>query len=206
MTTIRQQVLDVSHLPDTVRDDSGLLWWGNALMLVIESTMFAILIATYFYLRVANLEWPPPTVKDAPLFLPTLALVLMVVSVVPMIVVDRAALKGNRPVIIAGLALVALVAIGTIVIRGMEFQKLDFKWSSHAYGSVVWAFLVLHLMHLVVAAGEIGLLTIYSLVHGLDDEHLEDVRCTAIYWYFVVFWWIPIYILIYIAPRIVSYS
>jgi heme/copper-type cytochrome/quinol oxidase subunit 3 len=206
MSIIRQQVLDVSHLPTSVADDSGVLWWGNALMLVIESTMFSICIATYFYLRVANMEWPPPTVHVAPMLWPTIALAALLLSIVPMIKADRAALKGDRRGIVIGFAICFVVVLAATIIRFQEFFRLDFKWSSHAYGSIIWALLVLHLVHLVVAMGELGVLITYSLVHGLDDEHLEDVRCTAIYWYFVVFWWIPIYVLTYVAPRITSYS
>jgi hypothetical protein len=55
MSIIRQQVLDVSHLPTSVADDSGVLWWGNALIMVIESTKITICIATYFYMRVSTM-------------------------------------------------------------------------------------------------------------------------------------------------------
>ena len=44
-------VIDVSELPHHEFDTYDPVWWGNNLLLAIETSMFAILIATYFYLR-----------------------------------------------------------------------------------------------------------------------------------------------------------
>jgi len=43
-----QTALDVSSLPATEFDAHSALWWGNALLLAIETAMFGILIAIYF--------------------------------------------------------------------------------------------------------------------------------------------------------------
>ena len=44
-------VIDVSNLPHHEFDTYDPVWWGNNFLLAIETSMFAILIATYFYLR-----------------------------------------------------------------------------------------------------------------------------------------------------------
>ena len=44
-------VLDVSNLKHTAFGVRSLVWWGTFGLIVIEGTMFAIVIATYFYLR-----------------------------------------------------------------------------------------------------------------------------------------------------------
>ena len=36
------------------------LWWGQLLLAFIEGTMFCILIAMYFYIRLSMDMWPPP--------------------------------------------------------------------------------------------------------------------------------------------------
>ena len=53
-------IVDVSELPHHEFDTYDPVWWGNNLLLAIESSMFAILIATYFYLRQNFSLWPPP--------------------------------------------------------------------------------------------------------------------------------------------------
>ena len=34
-------------------------WWGMAMFIATESTLFAMMIGSYFYLRFKNLQWPP---------------------------------------------------------------------------------------------------------------------------------------------------
>src|ERR1041385_1924761 len=55
-----RRVIDVSDLPHHGFDTIDPVWWGNNGLLCIETSMFMILIATYFYLRQNFLSWPPP--------------------------------------------------------------------------------------------------------------------------------------------------
>jgi heme/copper-type cytochrome/quinol oxidase subunit 3 len=57
--------LDVSALPESVVDHRSLVWWGNLLLMAIETTLFALLVAGYFYLRPNFSSWPPPHVNQA---------------------------------------------------------------------------------------------------------------------------------------------
>src|ERR1700709_1769363 len=99
--------LDVSALPQSALDHRSLVWWGNTLLLVIETTMFALLVASYFYVRMNYREWPPPLVHDVvtirhpvpPLGRPTLTVALLLVSIVPALVADRAALAMKAGVV-----------------------------------------------------------------------------------------------------------
>ena len=56
-------VIDISGLPHHEFDTYDPVWWGNNLLLAIETSMFAILIATYFYLRQNFALWPPPVAQ-----------------------------------------------------------------------------------------------------------------------------------------------
>src|SRR5690349_6058212 len=96
--------IDVSRLPPHVLDHRSPIWWGNLLLLAIETTMFALLVATYFYLRVVDFDqWPPPRVDRSPVLyhpVPALGvanvnLVIILILFVPMFWVDRACLKRN---------------------------------------------------------------------------------------------------------------
>src|SRR4051812_9109431 len=93
-------VIDLSTLPTTELDHRSAIWWGNVILLMIETTMFALLVGGYFYLRTNFHEWPPPFINgpyvllnSAPaLAVPSLNLALLLVSCGPMIWADRAAL------------------------------------------------------------------------------------------------------------------
>ena len=39
------------------------LWWGQLLLAFIEASMFFILLAMYFYIRLSYDMWPPPGVQ-----------------------------------------------------------------------------------------------------------------------------------------------
>jgi cytochrome c oxidase subunit I+III len=94
-----------------------------------------------------------------------------------------------------------VLAIVSIVLRFKEFDSLIFRWDDNAYGSITWAILGVHLMHLFIMTIEDGLMSIYIWVKGLDDKHARDIRVTAVYWYWVVGMWVLLYLLIYWYPR-----
>jgi cytochrome c oxidase subunit 3 len=44
-----------------------------------------------------------------------------------------------------------IVGIGAVllVIRGFEFNSLNCRWTDNAYGSIIWALLLLHTTHIL---------------------------------------------------------
>lgn len=193
-------VLDVSDLPEVDVKSSALLWWGNVLMLVIEGTLFAMVVATYFYVRSDVVIWPPPTVEMPGLVLPTIALALFLLSVIPMVIADKAALKMNRARTRLGLVVGAAFGIGLLVLRGFELASLNFKWNNHAYGSVVWLLLGLHTFHVLISTLETCVLSLLFVFGPVEVKHFLDARLDGLYWYWVVAWYVVVYLLVDIAP------
>ena len=74
-------------------------------------------------------------------------------------------------------------------------------WTSNAYGSVVWLLLGLHTVHLLTDAIDSAVLTTLMFTGPIEGTRFVDVSENALYWYFVVFTWIPIYIVLYLLPR-----
>jgi heme/copper-type cytochrome/quinol oxidase subunit 3 len=60
----------------------------------------------------------------------------------------------------------------------------------------------LHLTHLIVGTLENVVMLSWALLMPLDDKHARDVRVGASYWYWIAGIWIPLYAIIYWAPRI----
>ncbi len=69
MTATR--TLDVAHLQPYSISNKSPLWWGQLMMCFIEGSMFCMLIAIYFYLRLSVDMWPPPGTQLPHLTLPT---------------------------------------------------------------------------------------------------------------------------------------
>lgn len=201
--------IDVSHLPPDTMDHRSPIWWGNLLLLFIETTMFALLVGAYFYLRGNFAAWPPPQSNlpiglhstNPDLLIPTLNLAVLVVSLVPAILTDRFALKLRCLPAEVALALTIAFGLAAIVLRFHEFSAFKFRWDDNAYGSVVWTITGLHLLHLFVAVAELSIMLAWILAHGLDQKHARDIRVTAVYWYWIVGVWVVLYTILFPGPR-----
>ena len=194
------RVLDVSGLPRGAADSRALLWWGNLGMMAIEGAMFAMVLATFLYLRVSNLDWPPPTVPKPNLALPIANLVLLLLLIVPALIIDRASLRGDVGAVKLALLVCVAGGVAFLIIRAINMAALEFKWSDHAYGSIVWTTFFLHTLHMCAATGETTLLLVYAEMRPVTKKTLLDFRCLAVYWYFVALSWVPFFFLIYIEP------
>jgi cytochrome c oxidase subunit I+III len=205
-------VIDVFALPEAAKDHKSAVWWGNNLLLLIETSMFAILVACYLYFRNVDFgQWPPPQVDHPPFDLDpnplltgsTIELAVMLLSLVPAVLVDRACMRGPRAVrtVTVGLLVVILLEVASIGLRFHGFHELHHRYDANAYGSVTWGILFLHLLHLVISVVESGLLLVWLAVKGFDDKHARDVRITLVYWYWIVGIWVPLYLLVYWSPR-----
>jgi cytochrome c oxidase subunit 3 len=202
--------IDVSHLPTGAFDTRSPLWWGNLWLLAIESTMFAILVASYFYIRMNYHEWPPPRVNQEPVLyhtapdlgIATANMVLLLLSCIPVIWMDRAARRKNQSSVQIGLLIFFAVGIASIILRSYEFRAVHFLWNENAYASVVWTVLGTHLLHLIVATSECLFIATFAFSCPLDESHALDVTVLAVYWYWVVGIWLLLYGIIYFGPRV----
>jgi cytochrome c oxidase subunit 3 len=193
--------LDVSGLPTFGFSHRSLVWWGTLGMMAVEATVFAIAIATYFYLRSHAAVWPlaglPPE-----LFWGTVNTVIMVASMLPNHWAKAAAEAGDRKRARLWLGTCLALALLFLAIRALEFARLNTGWDSNAYGSIVWTLLGLHTTHLVMDTYDTGVLTVLLFKGPAQGKQMVDVSENAFYWYFVVLSWVPIYFVIYWAPRL----
>ena len=204
-----QAIIDVSELPRHEFDTYDPVWWGNLFLLAIETSMFAILIATYFYLRQNFQLWPPPvaqltdTLRPLPqLTFSTANTILLVVSCVPMIATDFSARHALKRLSQAGLVMCVMCGFAAMVLRSYEFAGVYFRWDSNAYGSVVWFMLGMHMLHLLVMTSEAVLLAVWIFTREYDMKHRVDIVTLAVYWYWVVGIWLLLYGIIYFTPRL----
>jgi cytochrome c oxidase subunit III len=200
-------VIDVSELPPAVEDHTSPIWWGNVFLLFIETTMFALVVGSYFYLRMNFTHWPPVRSDvslyrtDPDLGFATANLLLLIASCVPMFMVDRACLRMNTVTVRIGMAIMVLTGLGTIALRFLEFSGLKFRWDDNAYSAIIWTILGMHLLHLITGTAENLLMMLWVWLKGLDTRHARDVRVGAVYWYWIAAIWIPIYAIVYFGPR-----
>ncbi|MFL5155077.1 MAG: cytochrome c oxidase subunit 3 [Microvirga sp.] len=196
--------LDVSHLPTVVFGSRAPLWWGVMGIMAIEGTMFAIMAASYFYLRGGAEVWPPPGVLHPGLGITTLNLAILLASIVPMHLASKAAEREDVPAIRNWLIAATLLMMAFLAVRWIILQRLTFLWNSHAYGSLVWTTAGLHTLHVVTDTIE-NLMFITLLIRGpVEDKHMADLRLNSLYWYFVVAFWVPFYCIFFLDPGLLA--
>jgi cytochrome c oxidase subunit III len=198
----RRRTLDVSGLPTVVFGTRTLLWFGTMGIAAIEGMVFAIVIAAYFFLRLRVTDWPPGVLPPYLLY-GTLNTVLFLVSLFPNHILKKAAKEGELKKVQVLLIVLTLFAVGNLVLRVFEFPSLGIKWNANAYGSVVWIILGLHTVHLITDWFDTVVLTLLMFTDKVEGKRFMDVYENSDYWYFVVWTWLPIYFVLYWAPRII---
>lgn len=193
--------LDVRRLPSLAFGPRSLMWWATAGLMAVEGTVFAMAIVMYIYYRSVNAAWP----LNAPapsLFWGTLNSGVLIASMLPNELARRAAQRGDRAASTLWLTACLLAAIMFLTLRGFEFTALNVTWYANAYGSIVWMLLGLHTTHLITDTVDTGVLAWLLFKGPFEGKRLVDTSETAVYWYFVVLSWLPIYAVIYLAPRV----
>lgn len=196
----RRRVLDVSGLPDYAFGHQGLIWWGSASFMVIEGSMFMLLFAAYFFLRTRVPEWPPSVPTPDPTFA-TIGTVMLLVSTIPNQLIKTAAEKLDLRRVRLFMPLLLAFNAAAIVLRGFEFPALGAPWDYNAYTSITWFLLGMHTTHLITDFADSAVLTALIFTGHAEPKRMVDVSENSLYWYFVVFSWIPVYLTIYFAPR-----
>ena len=191
--------LDVRRLPSFGFSHRSLMWWGTLGLIAIESTLFALAVMAYFYLQVHARVWPP-TELPPELRWGTLNTVLFVASVWPAWKAKHAAEKLDLPGVQRWVTVSTLAAFAILAVRVLEFRGLNCRWDSSAYGSIVWTLLGLHTLHLITDAYDTLVLNVLRFTGPLEGKRFVDVSENAMYWFFVVASWLPIYAVLYLAP------
>ena len=197
---MNRKALDVSPLPDYAFGHKRLIWWGTINFMVIEGSMMAMVVIAYFVLRTRSTEWPPG-LPNPDVTWGTVNTLLLLVSLVPNFFAKKAAEQLDLRRVRLVMPIMAVFGVAFIVVRVFEFASLGTSWYSNAYGSIVWFIMGLHSAHVITdVLDTIVLMALIFTAHA-QPRRMVDVSENSLYWNFIVFSWIPIYIVVYFGPR-----
>jgi cytochrome c oxidase subunit III len=197
-------VIPVGHLTNLVSGSRAPLWWGMVMLLVIESMVFGTLITSYFYLRMGAPEWPPPGISPPDLPLPTFNSLVLLASSGFMYYGDMAIKKGNNRGLLFGVAGAVALAIVFLVLKAVEYAAVPYRWDEHAYGSIIWSIIGFHSAHVASVALKGAVVFILAYRGYFNAERHLGVEVNGLYWHFVVLVWVPLFAVLYIAPRLME--
>ncbi|ALK99642.1 cytochrome C oxidase subunit III [Massilia sp. WF1] len=194
------RVLDISTLPTFAFGHRSPMWWGTMGLMLIEGTVFALTIMSYFYLRSHAATWPMSTFPPD-LIWGNINTAVMLASAIPNHFAKQAAERLDLQKVRLWLVVCLVFSFVFLGVRALEFTTLNTRWDSNAYGSVVWMLMGLHTTHLITDAYDSAVLTTLTFTGPMEGKRYVDVSENAAYWYFVVLSWLPIYAVVYFGAR-----
>ena len=196
-------VLDVSHLPKEAFGPRALSWWGTLGFIAVEGTTLAIAIAAYFYVRQNFVTWPPPGTVEPALLIPTVNVLLILATLAPKHLADRAAHRMDRAGALRWMAVSSVCLLAIVVLRAVEFGALNTRWDDHAYGSVAWGVLAFHSTLLLTDVVETWVLTAILVKGPVEPKHLIAVADDHFYWQFFAPTAVLTYAVVFLSPRFI---
>jgi heme/copper-type cytochrome/quinol oxidase subunit 3 len=199
---MRQRVVEnVSALPTFGFGSRMTTWWGTLGFCALEGTGFALTVGAYLYLAFLNPEWPLSAPPPDLLWSSALT-VLIVISMWPNNLASKNAKRQDLGKVRRDLVIMSVIGLVLIGLRFMEFGSLHVRWDQNAYGSALWFLLGLHTAHIITDVADTLVLAALLFTRHAKGRRFCDVEDNAFYWNFVVLSWLPIYALLYWAPRL----
>ena len=177
------------------------LWWGVAGAVAIEAAVVANLLTSYFYLMAQNEHWPPEGTDPPDLLWATVVLLVLPISSVTMWWAGKGSDAARKTQLALGVTLSCLLATLALIFRSIQIAAFDIRWDEHAYGSIIWAITGFHFTHVVSAILGTAVVAVLAWRDYFTPERQLSVVVDTLYWYFVAGVFVPIYLVLYWAPR-----
>lgn len=188
-------------LPATRRSYSS-AWWGMAVLIMTEAMVFAILLASYFFLRAASKEWPLAGIE-----LPDLRLALpfsfvLWGSSVPIFWAEAGIRKGRVGRLKAGVLISFVMGASFLAYTLYDFRALRFGWRDNAYGSIFYTIVGLHALHVFIGLGMNLMVQAKAWLGRYREGRHASAEVFFLYWHFVDVVWLAVFPALFLSPYI----
>ena len=149
-------------------------WWGMAILIASEATLFGAFFGTYYYLRFHNVAWPPPGTPKPKV-------------VVPLILVGTLAARARRlKAAWLSLFVAFFVQCGYFAfeLHDLQDQLSKSRPQDNAYSSIYFTLVITHHAHVAVGLA-LDAWLLWKLGRGITNYRLVGLRSVVLYWHFV---------------------
>jgi heme/copper-type cytochrome/quinol oxidase subunit 3 len=184
-TTEARNARDASRAAGRRRGPS-VAFWGMAMLVASEVTLFGTFIGTYYYLRFTDAHWPPPGTPEPRVVVPLIMVGVLVTTSLPVQLAAGAARRGRLWATRALLLWALVVQCGYLVYEIHDYvdQLRVSTPQDNAYGSIYYTLLGADHAHVAI-----GILLVvwllWKLARGLTMYRTDAVQVVAVYWHAV---------------------
>jgi heme/copper-type cytochrome/quinol oxidase subunit 3 len=204
--TIAETGMPGESLPEYGVGPRSFAWWGMVWLIATEATLFAILLASYFYLRFrSGPEWPPDGIHPPELELPLLMTAILWSSSIPVHMAEKGIERGDQQRLKGGLAVGFLLgAVFLLITLGVEWPETlhEFTPRTNAYGSMFFTITGFHATHVFVGLSVSLWTQVRARQGAFDEKRHVSVQNFAMYWHFVDIVWLFVLLSLYISPHV----
>jgi cytochrome c oxidase subunit III len=200
-TSRARSYVPLEQMPVLLEGSKAPLWWAIVLLLVIESAVFATMIASYFYFRFTAPEWPPGGIDPPDLLLPTLNSLILFASSAVVYWGDHGIRQGDERRLKIGIVGGIVLGVVFVALKIYEYWDVGYTWDTHAYGSIVWMIIVFHTAHVIAVVLKGCVMAVLAFRGYFTGKRHLGVEINGVYWHFVALVWIPLFFTLYLAPR-----
>lgn len=168
------------------RGGPSLAFWGMAMLVASEATLFGTFIGSYFYLRFESPHWPPLGTPEPRVVVPLIMVGILVTTSLPMQLAANAVRRGRLWATRAYLVWALVIQCGYLVwaIHDYVDQLQRSAPQDNAYTSIYY--LLLGADHVHVAVGVLLVVwLLWKLMRGLTMYRLNAAQAVTFYWHAV---------------------
>ncbi|MFW5972696.1 MAG: cbb3-type cytochrome c oxidase subunit I, partial [Bacteroidota bacterium] len=193
---------EASGLPIFTDGPQSVGWWGTVYLVAVLATVFAVLLLSYFYIRLFSVDWPMGGLSRPDLAIGSTVGLLFAVSGGSVWWARRRAEQRSaghaRAALLAGLS----CGVAVLVVQTIHLLRTEFSPQTNAYGTLY--FVIHYLVAIVTLAGSV-LLGAAAL--RMRRENLRNMsyltlqmQISSQFWYFAVVAGLASFGVLYLAP------
>ena len=168
------------------RRGPSVAFWGMAMLIASEVTLFGTFVGTYYYLRFENTHWPPPGTPEPRVVVPLIMVGILATSSLPMHLASGAAKRGRlwsaRVFLLWALAVQCAYLVWAI--HDYVHQLHASTPQDNAYSSIYYVLLGADHAHVAIGILLVAWL-LWKLLRGLTMYRLNATLAVTVYWHAV---------------------
>ncbi|HTO01449.1 MAG TPA: heme-copper oxidase subunit III [Microthrixaceae bacterium] len=193
---------DVSLVRPSQLRSYSTAWWGMAVMIMTEATVFVVLLSAYFFLRASSKVWPPAGIESPDLRLAIPFSIVLWASSIPLIWAESSIRNGNLSRFKAGVATSFVMGVAFLSYTIYDFSQLSFGWTENAYASAFYVIVGLHGLHVVVGLLMSVVVQLKAWLGRYDRGYHNSAEVYFLYWHFIDVVWIFVFPALFLGPHI----